>query len=59
MSGYGVLVEDARVYEYITDDKNRLTAVHDTGVFQITPVEFHINGFSPRNGMSDEEWENR
>lgn len=59
MSKYGVLVEDARQREYITDDKGRLTSVHNTGVFQITPIESHISGSSPRNGMSDEEWESR
>ena len=55
-SNLGVIVEDARLREYIKDDKGRLTSVHDTGVFQITPLESHITGFSPRQGQSDKEW---
>lgn len=56
---YGVYVTDERQYEWIKDDNNRLTMVHDTGCFRITPIETHISGHSPRQGMSDEEWDNR
>jgi hypothetical protein len=53
---FGVMVEDAREREYIKDDKGRLTAVHDTGCFQITPLESHVSGFSPRQGSDDRSW---
>lgn len=52
----GVHVEESLFREYIKDEQGRLTAVHDTGVFQYTPLESHVSGSSPRQGMSDREW---